>query len=355
MDDQKSQSSSDVEVEAKARVGKEGAAGDSAIAGTGVDAVDAVNSDAGSSAQAREGASPKSTASAKITRSRAVGSMANKKIFAGLVSDGDEKDEPASDPEKSKWNRPGMSDGVVRGNQVVPKSMQMGASMQLHSHLAINMFRGRRGDPVKGQRPIIGLARFARQVSLVWSAAEQDDPYADQNLLEVERVHDETKILLSGREKTLGEIISGLEGLTVGLQTSTQPAAIDLQFYCPWSYRAALLLLQFDRIVRLGLTAKHVGFIGDSEWNGVVSDSGRALRHLFAIPGHWINTGATRDDLRKNTKVAKRAIAMYNDVKEGRLVLSEEVLSGVRRAALAPQNRVLEKFLATRKLEVAEK
>lgn len=279
--------------------------------------------------------------------------MVNSKLFSAVISPDAETEVTEVDSAKSQWNRPGVSDGVVRGNQAVPKAMQMGASMKLHSHLAINMFRGRRGDPAKGQRPIIGLARFARQVSLVWSAAEQDDPYADQSLIEVERVHDEAKGLLSGREKTLGELISGMEGLTVGLQTSIQPASIDLQFYCPWSYRAALLLLQFDRIVRLGLTAKHVGFIGDEEWKGVVSDSGRALRHLFAIPNHWINTGATRDDLRKNTKVAKRAIAMYNDVKEGRLVLSDDVLSGNTRAALAPQNRALEKFLAKSKQEVA--
>lgn len=341
MDDQKSQSGSDANEVTQAQ-------GESVDASAVAD----VNSNSGSSAQAhaRGGASPKIIASTKVTKARGVGSVVNSEIFAGLVSSDDETE---ADSAKSKWNRPGMSDGVVRGGQPVPKAMQMGASMLLHSHLAINMFRGRRGDPAKGQRPIVGLARFARQVSMVWSAAEQDDPYADQSLIEVERIHDETKILLSGREKTLGEIIAGMEGLTVGLQTSIQPAAIDLQFYCPWSYRAALLLLQFDRIVRLGLTAKHVGFIGDSEWNGVVSDSGRALRHLLAIPNHWINTGATRDDLRKNTKVAKRAIAMYNDVKEGRLILSDEVLSGVKRAALAPQNRTLEKFLAAAKQDVA--
>jgi integrating conjugative element protein (TIGR03761 family) len=341
MDDQKSQSGSDVSVVTQSQ-------GESVDAGAGAD----VNSKSGSSAQARArgSSSPKIIASAKVNKAHGTGSVVNSEIFAGLVSSDDETE---VDSAKSKWNRPGMSDGVVRGNQAVPKAMQMGASMKLHSHLAINMFRGRRGDLAKGQRPIIGLARFARQVSLVWSAAEQDDPYADQSLIEVERFHNETKKILSGREKTLGELISGMEGLTVGLQTSTQPAAIDLQFYCPWSYRAALLLLQFDRIVRLGLTAKHVGFIGDEEWKGVVSDSGRALRHLFAIPNHWINTGATRDDLRKNTKVAKRAIAMYNDVKEGRLVLSEDVLSGNTRAALAPQNRALEKFLAKSKQEVA--
>jgi integrating conjugative element protein (TIGR03761 family) len=330
MDDQKSQRGSDVEASKKVM-------GESVSVGIGVGTSEV--SDTGSIAQARArgGAKPKVTASTHVSKSSAAGSTANKNLFAGLVLEDDAKDEPESDPARSKWNRPGLSDGVVRGNHAVPRSMQMGASMSLHSHLAINLFRGRRGDPAKNQRPIIGLARFARQVSLVWSAAEQDDPYADQNLVNVERAHDETKILLSGREKTLGEIISGLEGLTVGLKTSTLPAAIDLQFYCPWSYRAALLLLQFDRVVRLGLTAKHVGFIGDEEWTAVVSDSGRALRHLFAIPNHWLNTGATREDLRKNTKVAKRALAMYSNVKEGRLVLSDDVLRGDARATLAPK------------------
>lgn len=248
------------------------------------------------------------------------------------------------------WNREGMSGEPSQSQaRAVPRTMQMGAQLQLHSHLAINLFRGRRGDVEKGVRPIIGLARFARQVAQVWSAAELDDPYADQCLVDIESAHNAARTVFREREEGLSELVTGLDGLTLGVQTSVQPAVIDLQFYCPWSYRAAILLLQFDRIVRLGLTAKHVGFMGDEDWLNVVGDSGRLMRHMLAIPNRWIHTGATRDDYRKQTRVAKRATSIYGDIKENRLVLSDEVMRGDRRAAIAPKNKLLEKHLSTEK------
>lgn len=268
----------------------------------------------------------------------AVGELATPKRMSSPFSN------PRPDP---SWNKSGMSDPVSRQEYSLPSVMRMGAQMMLHSHLAINLFRGRQGDQQRQVRPIIGLARFARQVALVWSAAETDDPYADQCLVDIEFKYNEAKAIFDVREKTLDEIIGGLEGLSVAIQTSAKPAAIDLQFFCPWSYQATLLLLQFDRIVRLGLTARHLGLIGDSEWDAVVSDSGRVLRHIFSLPNRWISTGVTREDCRKKTKVAKRALGLYAEVKEGRIDLSETVMSGEVRARLAPQNKPLEKYLAS--------
>lgn len=243
------------------------------------------------------------------------------------------------------WNQSGLNDPLSPPVQSVPAAMRMGAQMVLHSHLGINLFRGRRSDPQRNLRPIVGLARFARQVALVWSASEMDDPFADQCLVDIETTYDKAKHLLDAREQTLGDIIDGLDGLSIGIQTSTKPAEIDLQFFCPWAYKATLLLIQFDRIVRLALTARHIGVMGDQDWDAVVSDSARVLRHLFSLPNRWINTGVTREDCRKKTRVAKRALGMYAEVKEPRIELSESVLAGEVRATLAPHNKLLEKYV----------
>lgn len=248
---------------------------------------------------------------------------------------------------EQSWNKAGVSDPSLRPQYTLPSVLKMGAQMELHTHLAINLFRGRRSNPEVGVRAIIGLARFARQVALVWSAAEKDDPYADQCLIDIEVEFDEVKQVLDGREKTLANIVQGLEGLTVGIQTSVKPAKIDLQFYCPWAFRMTLLLAQFDRVVRLGLTARHLGLFGEDDWTAVVRDSSRALRHIFALPNRWISTGVSREDFRKKTKVAKRALALYAEVKEGRLELSDSVMRGEHRAKLSPANKVLEKYLSS--------
>jgi integrating conjugative element protein (TIGR03761 family) len=245
------------------------------------------------------------------------------------------------------WNRSAVGEVSLPSRSSAPSVMRMGAHMDLHSHLAINLFRGRRSDPGNGVRVIVGLARFARQVALVWSAAEQDDPYADQCLLDIEIKFEEAKHLLDEREKTLAGIVDGMEGLTVDIQTSVRPARIDLQFYCPWAFRAAQLLIQFDRVVRLGLTARHLGLFGNDDWSAVVRDSSRVLRHIFALPTRWINTGVTREDFRKKNKVTKRALARYAEIKDSRLELSEAVLRGEVRAKLAPSNKALERYLAS--------
>ena len=247
---------------------------------------------------------------------------------------------------RPNWNQDGLSDPAAGRVPPLPSQMKMGAKMELHSHLAINLFRGRRGDPDAKRRPIYGLARFARQIAMVWSAAEKDDPYADQCILDVEAKYHEAVSIFTEREKNLSDIIEGLDGLDIEIQTSVKPAGIDLQFFCPWAYKATVLLLQFDRMVRLGLTARHLGLMGDQDWDAVISDSARVLRNIFALPSRWISTGVTRDDCRKKTKVAKRALGMYAERKEGRLVLLDKVLSGEVRAKISPVSKELEKYLA---------
>ncbi len=251
----------------------------------------------------------------------------------------------------ARRNQPGLSGEPSERSVSLPPSMQMGATLKLHTHLAINLFRGRRGDRSKNIRQIVGMSLFARQAGLIWTAAKNDDPYADQCLIEIEEAHKRTKTLLDEREKALSELIEGLEGFEVDVQTCTEPLEIPLNFHSPWAYRSVLLLLQYDKIVRLGLTAHHVGFIGDAEWNDVITDSGRAMRNLFEEVNRWVFTNVTRDDIRKNTKVAKRAQGQYLEKKNNRLVIEDEVMEGTKRASIAPRNPDLEKYLSTKRTQ----
>ncbi len=250
----------------------------------------------------------------------------------------------------ARRNQPGLSGEPTERTVNLPPSMQMGATLKLHTHLAINLFRGRRGDRHKNIRQIVGMSLFARQAGLIWTAAKNDDPYADQCLVEIEAAHKRTKALLDEREKSLSDLIVGLEDFDVSVQACAEPLEIPLNFHSPWAYRSVLLLLQYDRIVRLGLTAHHVGFIGDAEWNDVVTDSGRAMRNLFEEVNRWIFTNVTRDDIRKNTKVAKRAQGQYLEKKNNRLEIEADVMEGIKRASIAPRSLELEKYLANKRV-----
>lgn len=310
---------------------------------------------------------------ATTTRARAVGSETNQgnatgandsliqglgEMLTGAASNsagkgkasGPRKNSPRPNPVANRRNQPGVSGDPAEKNISLPPSMNMGAKLKLHTHLAINLFRGRRGDRAKNIRPIVGISLFAGLARTVWFAARDDDPYADMCLVEIERVHGECKECLDRHERALSELIETLDGLEVSIQTCEEPLEIELNFSSPWSYRTVLLLLQYDRIVRLGLTARHVGFIGDQEWHDIVSDSGRNLRNLLGQVDRWIMTGVTRDDIRKNTAIAKRAQAMYATKKDRPLVLREDVLEGIHRARISPKNEILEKYLMEKAL-----
>lgn len=245
-------------------------------------------------------------------------------------------------------NQPNLADGIVGPGtaNMSPGAMQMSAVVKFHSTQSINMFRGRKGDPEKGIRPIIGLARFARQVSLVWSAAAIDDPYADQVLLDIEQAYDAAKMSLEAKEKTMTNLLEGLDDFEVTLQASVQPVQITLQFYSPWGFRGAMLLKQFDKLIRMALTARHIGIFTEEDWVSIVRDAARSLRHMFNEVDGWVSTGVKREDIRNSTNVAKRAAARYEEIKKGYLVVDQEVISGLYRAKLSPVNRILEKYLS---------
>ena len=246
---------------------------------------------------------------------------------------------------KRNRNVPGLA-GDVSAPVTMPAPLAMGAKATLHTHLAVNMFRGRKGDRTKNLREIVGMSLFGRTCGLLWSAARNDDPYADQCILEIERVFNKEKEHLEKREQQLNEMLEGLDGLEVVVQSSTRPVEIPINFHSPWAYRGLQLLLQYDRIVRLSMTAHHVGLIDDKEWNDVVSDSGRGIRHLFEQVNRWYQTGVTREDVRQCNQAAQRALLIHNEKKFNRLILDEAVVSGELRASVAPRSVLLEQFQA---------
>ena len=241
------------------------------------------------------------------------------------------------------WNEYGKSDSLVGPGTggMAPGPMSMAAKMKLHSRLSINLFRGRQGDPKKNVRPIIGLARFARQVALVWTAATQDDPFADQTLINIEAAYETADKLINTRIKALADLIDEMEEFEVDMQASEKPVDLDLKFYSPWGFRGALLLKAFDKLVRMALTARHLGLFAGDDWQNVVHDSQRALRHMFVEVDSWVSTGVTRTDMDQDNRMVRRAQATYTELKNGYLVLDSEVMQGRLRAKLSPPNKLL--------------
>jgi len=245
------------------------------------------------------------------------------------------------------WNQPNIADPLVGPGTagMTPGNMQMSAVVKLHSRLSINLFRGRKGDPDTNTRPIIGLARFGRQVALVWSAASLDDPFADQCLMDIEIAYEQAVTTLNSKMKSMEQLLA-MEEFEITLQASEKPVDLELKFFSPWGFRGATLLKQFDKLVRMALTARHLGLFTEDDWKSVIHESQRVLRHMFNEVDGWVSTSVRRVDIRTGNPLAARAQARYTELKKGYLVLDEEVISGKLRAKLSPPNRILENYWA---------
>ncbi len=246
------------------------------------------------------------------------------------------------------WNVAGKSDALVGPgtSAMTPGAMQMSATVKLHSRLSINLFRGRKGDPANNVRPIIGLARFARQAAMVWSAASLDDPFADQTFVDIEQAYEVAKTTITGKMESMKRLLDGLDDFEITLQASVQPVNLELNFFSPWGFRGATLLNQFDKLVRMALTARHLGIFTEGDWESIIHESQRAMRHMFVEVDSWVATGVKRIDMRTDSKLAKRAKQKYVELKKSYFMVDDAVMSGKYRATLSPVNRILETYLA---------
>lgn len=243
-------------------------------------------------------------------------------------------------PEKAKvsherWNDPKLTTGLSGPGRVDtgPGKLVMKASMQLHTRLAVNMFRGRRADESRGVHAIMGLLGFAQKLSIVWTAAGNDDPIADLYLIRVEEAFDKATALLSTTTSVIRELLSDMDGFEIDVSESDKPVTVDMQFLTPWAWQGASLLRQYDELIRMCLTARHLGLLTQDEWQQTVRKVGNAIRHLFKVPDDYLFTGLRR--FRMGGRI-KRARSMY--AKRGMVMptIPTEVLSLSRRSRFAP-------------------
>ncbi|PTB17040.1 TIGR03761 family integrating conjugative element protein [Trinickia symbiotica] len=139
-----------------------------------------------------------------------------------------------------------------------------GDRMRLHTRDAMRLFLGRSVKPGEAGHPMAGGKRVAAALRALWSLSANDNPYADWALIEAtERVAE-----LRGKIETeQGEILAQLEamkakGLDYAILQSREPAELTLGFASPYGYMVALLLVEFDFLVRVVKSAVLRDLIG---------------------------------------------------------------------------------------------
>jgi integrating conjugative element protein (TIGR03761 family) len=194
------------------------------------------------------------------------------------------------------------------------------------------LFHGREASPTKPA--IVGLVGFANRLRVIWQGARDDDPYADWWLIKIHEAIVAAGDELCRRKQQLTESLEQMNALDVDIAASKRPYRVPLNFANPYAYRGAKLLAEFDHLVCMALTLRHIGLLGNQASENIIKASARQLRSLFMIPQSYRLLKINRELVRTSTGRSFEARKMMGEI-------PADVLSGARQAPLIPNKRIM--------------
>ncbi len=223
--------------------------------------------------------------------------------------------------------------GALRGTSILKLETRKG---QL-------VFNGRAGDRDKGIQPIIGLKSFASYLRSIWDASSNNDPYGDWWLLKVELNLAEKEAWIDGKQKEYMDILSQFKNMSHEVAHSISPIERELRFSIPYSFKGAMLLMKHDELVKIIMTAHHVGLVDSDTAHHNINRSTKLMRSAFQSVTGYRFTGVTRDDIHSNNPVAQKATELMGPIPFG--IQDDEVVpafqsQNARLRRLYRQNKV---------------
>ena len=200
--------------------------------------------------------------------------------------------------------------------------------LTLQTHQAQQLIHGREATPDKPA--IIGLIGFADRLRVIWLAARRDDPYADWWLLKVNESIAAARCIIRDQQAAIDSQLAQMPALEVSVAASRRPHRVQLQFAIPYAYQGAQLLAEYDRVVCMALTARHIGMLDGATCKHIQQACARKLRALFLIPLGYRLLKIDRNAVRLNTGRSSEASQLMGAV-------PEDILSGQRQVPFSPR------------------
>ncbi len=187
------------------------------------------------------------------------------------------------------------------------------------------------GRPADQDKPaIIGLTRFGVLMSQLYFAARLDDPYVDWWLVQLEDTLAAGNSELNALQIEAKALLDSIDAMHIEVALSAQPVKMPLQFNNPYSYRAAILIGEYDKLICTVLTGRHTGLIDRHRAERLKHLGGTVVRRCLATPTTFPKgIVASREDIRQHSARAKQAIERYG-------LPPAAILSGEERGELAP-------------------
>ena len=208
-------------------------------------------------------------------------------------------------------------------------------TITIQTHVAVRLFRGRRGDRDRGVQPIMGLFAFADRVNQMFAAAQADDPWADQGILRLEQALESAQGTFATAKANADARFEAWRasaadsGIQCGGPVETAGVDIALQFSTPFAYMLAMLIGDLDHVSRVLLTGQQFGFVTAADGHRIREKLSHTLRSTMMIAASWRHTGVTRTDVTQMTQRAAQAEQLMGS-------LNSDIVSGARRSTFAP-------------------
>ena len=193
---------------------------------------------------------------------------------------------------------------------------------------AQRLFQGRAAT---AEKPIIvGLVGFADRLRVIWQGARNDDPYADWWLIKIHEAIEMAGDSICSSQVDLEKLLEQMDAMEVDVAASQRPYRVPLKFANPYAYRGAKLLAEFDKLVCMALTARHIGLLGGQASEDILKASARKVRSIFMIPQSYRLLKINREQVQKTMGRSHEARQLMGEV-------PGDVLSGERQAPLVPR------------------
>ena len=200
--------------------------------------------------------------------------------------------------------------------------------LTLHTVHAQRLFRGRAASAEKPT--IVGLVGFANRLRVIWQGARNDDPYADWWLIKIHEAIEMARDSIRSGQVDLAKLLEQVDAMEIDIAASRHPYRVPLRFANPYAYRAAKLLAELDKLVRMALTARYVGSLDSRGSEDILKANARKVRSIFMIPQGYRLLKIDREQVQKGMGRSHEACQLMGEV-------PDDVLRGDRQAPLVPR------------------
>lgn len=164
-----------------------------------------------------------------------------------------------------------------------------GDRMHLHTRDAMRLFLGRAVKPGESGYPMAGGQRVAAALRALWVLSGNDNPYADWKLIETDQRLTGLCCAIELERQSVLSMLDAVKakGLDYTILQSREPATLTLGFASPYGYRVALLLVEFDHLVRVVKSAVLRDLLSSAEGRQRLT----AIKHKCRSVFHFVVDG----------------------------------------------------------------